>query len=148
MDPDTDRAVFSARDSFMAWETLHCLAPHIEAIKGSAWWNDDGDINIPLSIAEIKTASAAVGRFLRDYDDRTRRFRLRNGEHTPAGRVVRAEFISKVVAPTLRYPTDDLPHYGGFVSRLRELHALCREMADDDMRLFSGEGAEASSAEA
>ena len=61
----------------------------------------------------------------------------------------RAEFISEVVAPTLRCPTDDLPHYGSFASRLRGLHALARELAGD-MCLFSGEGAdgaESSSAE-
>ncbi len=90
VDPDTDLAVFSARDSFTAWEALHCLAPHIAAVRSSLWLNDDGDIIVPLGIAEITAASAAVGNLLRDYDDRTRRFRLRNSGHTPAGRIVRA----------------------------------------------------------
>ena len=90
VDPDADRAVFTARDSFMAWEALHCIAPHIAAIRSSVRLNDDGDIIVPLGIAEITAASAAVGNLLRDYDDRTRRFRLRNSEHTPAGRIVRA----------------------------------------------------------
>ena len=53
----------------------------------------------------------------------------------------RAAFISDVVGPTLRYPTEDMPHYERFASQLRALHALARELAGD-MRLFSGEVAE------
>ena len=53
----------------------------------------------------------------------------------------RAAFISDVVAPTLRYPTEDMPHYARFASQIRGLHALARELAGD-MRLFSGEVSE------
>ena len=49
----------------------------------------------------------------------------------------RVAFISDVVAPTLRYPTEDMSHYARFASRLRALHALARELAGDT-RLFSG----------
>ncbi len=56
---------------------------------------------------------------------------LRRGE-------LQAAFIHAVIAPTLRYPTDDLPYYGRFASRLRKLHARAREFAGD-MCLFRGE---------
>ena len=51
----------------------------------------------------------------------------------------RAAFIRDIVAPTLRYPTEDMPHYARFASQLRVLHGLARELAGDEMRLFSGE---------
>jgi len=47
---------------------------------------------------------------------------------SPMGDMRRA-FISEVVAPTLRYPTEDIPHYERFASGLRGLHALARELA-------------------
>ena len=50
---------------------------------------------------------------------------------------MRAAFISEVVAPKLRYPTEDLPHYERFASQLRALQALARDLAGD-IRLFSG----------
>ena len=54
----------------------------------------------------------------------------------------RAAFIREVVVPTLRYPTEDMPHYARFASQLRGLHALARELAGEEMRLFSGEAGE------
>ena len=90
VDPDTDWAVFTARDSFMAWEMLHCLAPHIAAIRSSVWLNDDGDIIMPLSISEITLANAALGKFWRDFDRRTSDLRMHEHKFAPAGRIARA----------------------------------------------------------
>ncbi len=90
VDPDTDWAVFSARDSFMAWEMLRCLMPHIVAIRSSVWLNDDGDIIVPLGIAEIKAASTALGNFWRDFERRTSEVRTHHQDkNTPAGRIAR-----------------------------------------------------------
>ncbi|MDE2686326.1 MAG: hypothetical protein OXI16_02335 [Chloroflexota bacterium] len=90
VDPDTDWAVFTARDSFAAWETLHCLAPHIAVIRGSVWLNDDGDIIIPLGIAEITAVSAALQDFWRDFQRRTEYLRMYEDRHTPVGRIATA----------------------------------------------------------
>ncbi len=90
VDPDTDWAVFTARDSFAAWEVLHCLASHIAAIRGSVWLNDDGDIIIPLGIAEITAASAALQSFWRDFQNRTSGLRMYEDRHTPVGRIATA----------------------------------------------------------
>lgn len=73
-------------------------------------WSDDGDIIVPLGIGEITSASAAVSSLLRDYDDRTRRFRLRNGEHTPAGRIVRAIYRESIQSFILKWD-DSLGNY-------------------------------------
>ena len=89
VDPDTDWAVFTARDSFMAWEMLHCLAPHIAAIRSSVWLNDDGDIIMPLGISEISLASAALRNFWRDFDRRTSDLRMLEHKYAPAGRIAR-----------------------------------------------------------
>lgn len=58
-------------------------------------------------------------------------------------------FTRNVVVRSLRYPTRDLHdngeffgHYERFVLRLRGLHALCRDLASDDIRLFDGEADE------
>ena len=90
VDPDTDWAVFTARDSFLAWETLHCLAHHIAAIRSSVWLNDDGEIIIPLGIAEITAASAALGDFWRDFGRRTDYLRMYEHRYTPVGRIATA----------------------------------------------------------
>lgn len=111
VDPDTDLAVFSARDSFMAWEILQCIVPHIASIRSSVRWNDAGDINIPLGIGEITAATAAVSNLFRDYDDRTRRFRLRNGEHTLAGRVVRAIYRETMQPFIMNWEDSSGNHY-------------------------------------
>ena len=90
VDPDTDWAVFSARDSFAAWEMLRCLASHIAAIRSSVWLNDDGDIIVPLDIAEITAASAALQDFWRDFDRRTYALRMYEHKYAPTGRIARA----------------------------------------------------------
>ena len=90
VDPDTDWAVFSPRDSFMAWEMLRCLASHIAAIRSSVWLNDDGDIIVPLGVAGISAASAALQDFWRDFDRRTRALRIYEHKYSPTGRIARA----------------------------------------------------------
>ena len=90
VDPDTDWAVFTARDSFAAWETLHCLASHIAAIRGSVWLNDDGEIIMPLGIVEITAVSAALQSFWRDFQSRTEYLRMYEDKYTPVGRIATA----------------------------------------------------------
>ncbi|MDE2686469.1 MAG: hypothetical protein OXI16_03080 [Chloroflexota bacterium] len=90
IDPDTDWADFTARDSFVAWETLHCLAPHIAAIRSSVWLNDEGEIIIPLSMAEITATSAALGAFWRDFQRRTRYLTTYEDKYTLVGRIATA----------------------------------------------------------
>ena len=90
VDPDTDWAVFTARDSFLAWETLHCLAHHIAAIRRSVWLNDDGEIIIPLGISGITAASAALRDFWKDYGRRTSEIRMYEHKYTPVGRIATA----------------------------------------------------------
>ena len=112
VDPDTDWAVFTARDSFMAWEMLHCLAPHIAAIRDSVWLNDDGDIIIPLGISEISAASAALGDFWRDFGRRTNGLRMQEDRHAPAGRIARAIYRETI--------QEFLRHWEGTGAEFRE----------------------------
>ena len=90
VDPDTDWAVFTARDAFMAWEMSRCLASHITATGDSVWLNDDGEIITPPGIAEITAASAALRNFWRDSQRRTYSFRMYENKYTHAGRIARA----------------------------------------------------------
>lgn len=112
VDPDTDWAVFSARDSFAAWEMLRCLASHIAAIRSSVWLNDDGDIIMPLGIAETAAASAALRDFWRDFDRRTYALRMYEHKYSPTGRIARA-----IHYETIR---DFLCHWEGTDSDFRE----------------------------
>ena len=97
-DLDAYRAIFTTRDSLMAWEMLDCLAPLIAAIRGSVWVNDDGDVIIPLGIAEITAASAALGNFWRDFERRTYGIRMHENRYAPAGRIARAIYRETVQA--------------------------------------------------
>ena len=90
VDPDTDWAVFSARDYFMAWEMYCCLTHHIATIRNSVWLNDDDDIIVPLGIAEITAATAALENFRRDFDHRTNGIRINEDKYAPTGRIARA----------------------------------------------------------
>ena len=54
------------------------------------WLNDDGDIIMPLGIAEITAASAALGNFWREFDRRTNGLRMYEDKYAPAGRIARA----------------------------------------------------------
>ena len=90
IDPDTDWAVFTARDSFVAWEMYRCLAHHIVTIRGSVWLNDCGDFIIPLGIAEITAASAALRNFWMDFERRTNYLRIYEDRYTHAARIARA----------------------------------------------------------
>ncbi len=107
VDPDTDWAVFTARDFFVAWEMYRCLAHHIAAIKGSVWLNDDGDIIMPLGIDEITAASAALGDFWRDFDHRTNGLRMHEDKHAPAGRIARAIYRETIQAFLWRWEGTD-----------------------------------------
>ena len=87
VDPSTDWAMFAARDSFMAWEMLHCYIYHIQMLKGLVPWDEKGDIVVPLSDIDIPILSVTLKNFWRDFDDKTKRFRTKEGKFAPAGRI-------------------------------------------------------------
>ena len=90
VDPSTDWAMFAARDSFMAWEMLHCYIYHIQMLKGLVPWDEKGDIVVPLSDIDIPILSVTLKNFWRDFDDKTKRFRTKEGKFAPAGRIARS----------------------------------------------------------
>ena len=92
VDPGTDWAVFTVGDSFMAWETLHCLAPHIGTIRSCVSWDENGDVVIPLSGVEITLTNAAIRRLWEALDEETNRFRSSERQYEHAGRIVRAVY--------------------------------------------------------
>ena len=62
---------------------------YADAIRSSVWLNNDCDIIIPLGIAEITAASAALQDFWRDFDRRTSALRMYEHKYLPTGRIAR-----------------------------------------------------------
>ena len=90
VDPSTDWAVFAARDSFMAWEMLHCCKRHIQMLRGLLPWDETGDIEVPLRDTDVPILSAALSNFWSDFREKTLRFRTEESKFAPAGRIARS----------------------------------------------------------
>ena len=57
-DPPSDWALFTLKDSLVAWRSLRLLRSNMAMIRSCVRWSPDGQVEIPLTHAEVPLASS------------------------------------------------------------------------------------------
>ena len=59
-DPPSDWALFTLKDRLVAWQLLRLLRRNVAMIRNCVRWSQDGQVEVPLTHAEVPLASSAL----------------------------------------------------------------------------------------
>ena len=80
VDPPSDWAVFTMRDRIVSWKLMKLIREQSGFIRSCLRWNDDGEVQVPLSDAEVSLTSAALRKFSAAVSAMSSRYALDGGK--------------------------------------------------------------------